>query len=138
MSIKLKGGTLQLQYRLPIAGKGKDGELGGIKIGEDFTIDSDGVLTLVMKGVQAAYVKGTTPFANDWLADGDGNIIIPENGGIYVVMTEGDYQYKMFVYDNGYHSITGEVPGGGGGGSGSTDDDAEAIPLDDLAKLFNP
>lgn len=136
MAIQLKGGTIQMKYRLPVA---SDSVLGGVKISDDFSIDSEGVLTLVVGGVMAAYIKGATPFATDWLADKTGVTLTPVNGKIYVVMTAGDYQYKMYVYDdNAYHLISGGNSGSGGGGSGGGGDDvdAEAIPIEELAKLF--
>ena len=134
MAIQLKGGTIQMKYRLPVA---SETVLGGVKISEDFTIDSEGVLTLVVSGVIAAYVKGTTPFESDWLADKNGFTLTPVDGKIYVIMTSGEYQYKMYVYDdNAYHLISGDSSGSGGSSGPGSLDEAEAIPLSELAKLF--
>ena len=126
MSVKLKGGTISMQYKLPIA---SDQTLGGVKIGNGLSIDANGVLTVVVPGVTPGYIKnGATALSSGWLEDEKGVAIVPKKNSLYVIMSEGTYKYRIYVYDNGYHSITG-----GGGGS---PDDVEPIPLEDLEILF--
>ena len=49
--------------------------------------------------VEAYEVSGKTPFAEDWLQDGDGTPITPVSGVFYLVLSEGTYYKTLCFFD---------------------------------------
>jgi hypothetical protein len=47
----------------------------------------------------------STEFSSTWLQDSEGNVIVPETGKIYLIITEGDYQNKQYRWSGTVYAL---------------------------------
>lgn len=93
---------------------------GGHRVHFSWTLDDGTVKATTMdvmdgmdgvdgKGIYAAYVVGSTPYAADWLSLREGGEpLVPVENNTYVVVSDGAYINTMFLWDGTqYVSISG-------------------------------
>ena len=55
--------------------------------------------------IEANIITNSIEFSEDWLSDLEGNVITPETGKIYVILTEGDFHNKQYRWSGTTYSL---------------------------------
>ena len=55
--------------------------------------------------IETNIITDSTEFSSNWLGDLEGNVITPETGKIYVILTEGDFHNKQYRWSGTTYSL---------------------------------
>ena len=55
--------------------------------------------------IETNIITDSTEFSSNWLSDLEGNVITPETGKIYVILTEGDFHNKQYRWSGTTYSL---------------------------------
>ena len=81
------------------------------KLQKKADLDSNGLVptsqlpSYVDDVIEANIITNSTEFSADWLSDLEGNVITPETGKIYVILTEGEFHNKQYRWSGTTYSL---------------------------------
>ena len=81
------------------------------KLQKKADLDSNGLVptsqlpSYVDDVIEANIITNSTEFSADWLSDSEGNVITPETGKIYVILTEGEFHNKQYRWSGTTYSL---------------------------------